>query len=77
MNKKSKDEQASGILANSALGDKAKLLAIFELYKDEIRNFNVNLYYALLGWVDDLKTNDRAVVSSIKCNVEYNKMEEN
>lgn len=47
-----KNDEAGHILASSSLTDDEKLLGIFELYKEDIRKQNVNLYYALLAWRD-------------------------
>ena len=53
-----KNDEAGLILASSNLTDDEKLLGIFELYKEDIRKDNVNLYYALLAWRDAHNLND-------------------
>ena len=43
---------AQKILADPHKSDDKKLFEVFELYKDELRHSNDQLYYALLGWRD-------------------------
>lgn len=40
------------VLNADYLNDDDKLYLIFNLHKDKIRQFDVHLYYALLGWKD-------------------------
>ena len=40
------------VLNADYLNDDEKLYLIFNLHKDKIRQFDVHLYYALLGWKD-------------------------
>lgn len=47
-----KRNAAERILADPRRSDDKKLFEIFELYKDDLRSSNVQLYYALLGWTD-------------------------
>lgn len=47
-----KRSAAERILADPHKSDDKKLFEIFELYKDDLRSSNVQLYYALLGWAD-------------------------
>ena len=35
--------------------DKKQLWAVFDMYKESLRIIDINLYYALLGFVDTLK----------------------
>jgi hypothetical protein len=59
-----KREKANEILANSLKTDKEKLLEIFELFKEDIRNDYTMLYYALLGWRDSCRTKTSGSVST-------------
>lgn len=43
---------AQKILADPCKSDDKKLCEVFELYKDDLRQTNDQLYYALLGWRD-------------------------
>lgn len=45
-------QQIANKILSSVDTDDQKLYEIFELYKDDLRKFNVNVYYALLGWKD-------------------------
>ena len=46
-----KNVTASAVMASTKT-DAQKLYEIFQLYKDDIREHNSQLYYALLGWAD-------------------------
>lgn len=46
-----KNAAASAIMASTKTDDQ-KLYEILQLYKDDIREHNSQLYYALLGWAD-------------------------
>jgi hypothetical protein len=46
-----KNTTASAVMASTKTDDQ-KLYEIFQLYKDDIREHNSQLYYALLGWAD-------------------------
>ena len=46
-----KNKAASAVMASSK-NDDQKLFEVFQLYKDEVREHNSQLYYALLGWAD-------------------------
>jgi hypothetical protein len=46
-----KNTTASAVMASSKSDDQ-KLFEVFQLYQDEIRTHNSQLYYALLGWAD-------------------------
>lgn len=43
---------AQKILADPHKNDDKKLFEVFEIYKDDLRQSNDQLYYALLGWCD-------------------------
>ena len=47
-----KREKSGRILSDKYKSDDLKLLEVFEIYKDDLQNEYVNLYYALLGWKD-------------------------
>ena len=49
MQKTNRREFGQKILASDKSDDQ-KLLEVFELYKDDLREQYPNLYYALLGW---------------------------
>lgn len=44
-------EKCQKILASNKSDDQ-KLYEVFQLYQDDIRAHNSQLYYALLGWAD-------------------------
>lgn len=46
------------VLSNGTMSDIEKLKNIFELRKNDIRNYDVNLYYAILGVLDSNKKPD-------------------
>jgi hypothetical protein len=61
------------ILNIDSLNDDDKLYLIFNLHKDKIRQFDVHLYYALLGWKDaHIKEllNSRLVVDTLNTTIE-------
>lgn len=47
-----KREKSGRILSDKCKSDDFKLLEVFEIYKEDLRNEYVNLYYALLAWRD-------------------------
>lgn len=47
-----KDVKSYEILANKIWSDNIKLAAIFDLYKDDLKDKFPHLYYAILGWRD-------------------------
>lgn len=51
MNRVEKRIAAQAVLSTSK-SDDLKLLEVFELYKDELKEEYSQLYYALLGWRD-------------------------
>lgn len=50
--KENNKEMKADLILASDKNDNQKLLEIFNLYREEIRKQNVQLYYALLGWKD-------------------------
>lgn len=51
MRKTNRRETGQKILASTKSDDR-KLLEVFQLYKDDLREQYPNIYYALLGWQD-------------------------
>lgn len=58
-----KNATASAVMASTKTDDQ-KLYEIFQLYKDDIREHNSQLYYALLGWADAHKRELKLPVSA-------------
>ena len=59
-----KNAAASAVMASLKTDDQ-KLYEIFQLYKDDIREHNSQLYYALLGWADAHRRELKPLVSEL------------
>ena len=59
-----KNAAASAIMASTKTDDQ-KLYEVFQLYKDDIREHNSQLYYALLGWADAHRRELKPLVSEL------------